>query len=174
MNHPQQPQQPAWGPPSQQPPWGTPPPQPRKKKTNPAAIVGLGCLGAFALFIIIGTLASVIGGDTPAKDSKPTAKAPAYEVVQQDDSGNMRNVVVEVDSTKDLRAVFDAITEDLTDEAGYFVEINCSTGGTKDVDNRLANGRYAVGNMGQAATGLDEGGSEFSTHKGRSCPDKSR
>ncbi|MFM9675786.1 hypothetical protein [Streptomyces brasiliscabiei] len=70
--------------------------------------------------------------------------------------------------------MFNAVAEDLTDEAGYYVMINCSTGGTTDVDNRLANGQKAVGNMGAATTGLEEGGTEFSTNKGRSCPDKSR
>ncbi|MDX3068241.1 hypothetical protein PV518_39820 [Streptomyces sp. ND04-05B] len=172
MSHQPHPQQPGWGPP-QQPSWGTPPPRPPKKK-NPAAVVGLGCLGAFALFIIIGTLASMIGEDTSGKDGKPKAKAPAYEVVQQEKHGNKRTVVVEVDTTKNLRAVFDAVTEKLTDEAGYYVMINCSTGGTKDLDNRLANGQKAVGNMGAATTGLEEGGTEFSTNEGRSCPDKTR
>jgi ABC-type oligopeptide transport system substrate-binding subunit len=104
------------------------------------------------------------------EDSTP---APAYKVVQQDNSGNQRQVTVEVDTTKDLRAVFDDVTDSLTDEAGYFISINCSSGGTGTSDNRLANGKYAVGNIGAAATGLDEGGSEFSTNKGRSCPAKS-
>lgn len=107
-----------------------------------------------------------------ASSKSSAAKTPAYKVVQQDTSGNQRQVVVEVGTTKDLRAVFDAVAKTLKDEAGYFIDINCSTGGTKDVDNRLANGKLARGNMGAASTGLDEDGTEFSTNKGRSCPDK--
>lgn len=114
-------------------------------------------------------------GDDKAssKSSSPAAKAktPAYKIVEQETSGNTRQVVIEVDTTKDLKAVFTAVTKTLKDEAGYFIDINCSTGGTKTVDNRLATGKLARGNMGAAATGLDEDDSEFSTNKGRTCPD---
>lgn len=108
-----------------------------------------------------------------SKSSSPAAKAktPAYKIVEQETSGNTRQVVVEVDSLTGLKAVFTAVTKKLTDEAGYFIDINCSTGGTKTVDNRLATGKLARGNMGAAATGLDEDDSEFSTNKGRTCPD---
>ncbi|MEV8353183.1 hypothetical protein ACFVTT_34050 [Streptomyces niveus] len=103
-------------------------------------------------------------------DSKPASPPPAYKVAEQDTTGNVRNVTVEVESTKNLRAVFDDVIKDLDDEAGYHVLINCSTGGTGTSDNRLANGKYAVGNMGAAATGLEEGASEFTTNEGRTCP----
>lgn len=103
-------------------------------------------------------------------DSKSTPAAPDYKITKQGKSGNSRNVEVSVDSTKDLEAVFNAVVEDLTDEAGYFVYINCSSGGTDTVDNRLANGKLARGTMGQAATGLDDGATEFETVKGKTCP----
>ena len=138
---------------------------PRAEKAG-KKILKFGCLPAFAIVILLIIVGSALdNGDD-------NAKAPAYKVVQQDTSGNTRNVTVEVATTKNLRAVFDAVTNDLDDEAGYWVVINCSTGGTKSVDNRLANGKYAVGRMGAAATGLDDGDSEFSTNKGRSCPSK--
>ncbi|MET9729659.1 hypothetical protein ABZZ79_03030 [Streptomyces sp. NPDC006458] len=105
-----------------------------------------------------------------ASSTDDNADAPAYKVVTQDASGNKRNVVVEVDTAKGLRAVFDAVVGDLTDEAGYYIMINCSTGGTADLDNRLANGQKAIGRMGAATTGLEEGGTEFSTNDGRTCP----
>ncbi|GAA0289461.1 hypothetical protein PV735_05355 [Streptomyces turgidiscabies] len=108
--------------------------------------------------------------DTDSGDSK--AAAPPYKIVKQEARGKTRNLTVEVNTTKDLRGVFDSVTNDLSVEAGYWVIINCSTGGTASVDNRLANGRYAVGNMGAAVTGLNEGGSDFSINKDRSCPDK--
>jgi hypothetical protein len=60
----------------------------------------------------------------------------------------------------------------LDDEAGYFVYINCSTGGTAGADNRLANGRYAKGNIGVATTGLNDGDKEFEPVEGRDCPAK--
>lgn len=122
-----------------------------------AAIVGAAALGLTAC-----------SSSSNSGDAK--AEAPPYKIVKQDESGNTRNVTVQVQTTKDLRSVFDSVTDSLTEEAGYWVYINCSTGGTKSVDNRLANGRYAVGRMGAAATGLKDKGSEFSTNKDRSCP----
>lgn len=105
-----------------------------------------------------------------SSDDKPAAKAPAYKITQQEDSGNQRNVSVEVTSTKDLRAVFDDVAAKLTEPAGYFVDINCATGGTKGADNRLANGRKAVGRIGAASTGLDDGKTDYKANTGRTCP----
>lgn len=111
---------------------------------------------------------TLVGCSGDSSDSTPAA--PDYKITEQDTSGNSRNVEVSVDSTKQLKAVFDAVTGDLKDEAGYHIYINCSTGGTTAVDNRLANGRLARGNMGQAATGLKDGETEFETVSGRTCP----
>jgi len=111
--------------------------------------------------------------DSSSASNKPTpAAAPDYKVVKQDDSGNQRQITVEVDTTKGLRAVFDDVTKDLTEEAGYLIEINCATGGTESMDNRLANGNLAIGNIGAASTGLEEGGKRFELVDGRSCPAK--
>lgn len=103
-------------------------------------------------------------------DSEPKAEVPKYTVVERDTQGNQRNVVVEVDSTEGLRAVFDDVVSGLEGEAGYHVSINCSSGATKRADNRLANGRYAVGAIGSASTGLAEGEKDFSENDGRTCP----
>jgi len=91
-------------------------------------------------------------------------------VVHHDTEGNQRRIVVEVDTDANLDAVFDDIIDDLTDDAGYYISINCFTGGTAEVDNRLANGRYALGGIGQATTSLDHGESEFERVDGRTCP----
>ncbi|MFJ2515599.1 hypothetical protein ACIPEL_36280 [Streptomyces griseoviridis] len=182
MSHQQYPQQP-YGQPQFQPP----PP----KKSPLGKILGFGCLGIVGLFVLLGIIGAVVGDtsttshDSGSSESKPTASAkdqakkpaaeavkdvPKYTLVRQDKTGNKRTVVAEVDTTSHLRAVFDAVTARLTDEAGYFVMINCSTGGTKTVDNRLANGQKAVGRLGEATTGLDDGHTEFSTNEGRTCP----
>jgi hypothetical protein len=126
-----------------------------------------------AAVLIVG---AALGSNDDSNDAKPApakssaARTPAYKVVHQDDSGNQRYVTVEVTSTKGLRAVFDDIAGKLTEDAGYFVEINCSTGGTKGADNRLANGRKAVGTIGKASMGLDDGQTEYEANKGRTCP----
>lgn len=131
-------------------------------------IAKFGCL---PIAVLVGIALALSGGEddtTTSSDAKP----PAYNVVQHDKTGNQRQIVIEVDTTDSLRAVFDAVTGQLDDDAGYYVQINCSTGGTKTMDNRLANGRYAVGRLGAATTGLNEGDTEFSTNPDRTCPDK--
>lgn len=96
----------------------------------------------------------------------PAASAPEYEVVSRADD----QVIVEVASTDRLEAVFEDVKRSIDEDGGWFVTINCSTGATAGSDNRLANGRYAVGNIGAARTGLDEGESDFEAVSGRECP----
>lgn len=142
------------------------PPTPEQAARNKK--VALGCLLPIgALFVIV---VAIVLSDSSESGDKPSANTPAYQVVKQDPDGNKRDVVVEVDTTEDLRAVFDAVTDNLSEEAGYYITINCSTGATENTDNRLANGQYAIGRMGRATTGLDEGGTEFSTNDDRTCP----
>ncbi|MFD8726161.1 hypothetical protein ACFV2H_51725 [Streptomyces sp. NPDC059629] len=64
-------QQPGWGSPQQ--PYGIPPfqPQPPKKKPSAGKIVGLGCLGVFGLFVLLGAIGSAVGGGKT--DTKTTA-----------------------------------------------------------------------------------------------------
>ena len=56
------------------------------------------------------------------------------------------------------------------DEGGYFVSINCAVGGTAAVDNRQANGKFAIGTRGAAITGLSQGQSEAELLAGATCP----
>lgn len=113
------------------------------------------------------------GSSDDKADSKPAPAPITYKIAKQDTSGNQRQVTVEVPTAKGLRAVFDVVTDKLKGDAGYFVSINCTTGGSKASDNRLANGRYARGNTGVATTGLKDGEKEFETVEGATCPDKS-
>lgn len=53
---------------------------------------------------------------------------------------------------------------------GYFVSINCTEGGTRDVDNRVANGKFAIGPIGAARTGLNQRRYELALVDGAKCP----
>lgn len=99
----------------------------------------------------VATLTSTLAACSSVED-KPTA-APAYQITRQDSTGNQRVVSVEVDTIENLRAVFGDVAAKLDEEAGYFVETNCSTSGTETSDNRLANGKKAVGSIGQQRPG---------------------
>lgn len=144
------------------------PPRPPRRRMARQSKIALIIAGAV---VAAGGILSVVDPEDGTAGTTPTAKIPAYTVTDQDSSGNKRDVIVEVDSTKDLRGVFDDVAKGLTEEAGYYIMINCSTGGTKSVDNRLANGQVAIGRMGAATTGLEAGATEFSTNAGRTCPD---
>lgn len=110
-------------------------------------------------------LAGGCGGD-PVPAGPP---APAYRVVSQTGGA----IVAEVDALPagdGLRGIFEAIRAGVTAEGGYWVRINCATGGTAAADRRLANGRFGVGRRGEAATGLKAGRVEFAVVDGAACP----
>ncbi|PWI08111.1 hypothetical protein DIZ27_24650 [Streptomyces sp. NWU339] len=112
------------------------------------------------------TACSISVSDNSEPDGRPAraAKVPAYEITRQDDSGAQRVVVVEVETTERMESVFEAVAAELTDDAGWFIEIDCADGG------RLANDKKAVGSAGAAATGLDDGRTEYEALPGATCP----
>lgn len=115
------------------------------------------------------TLTTACGNSGAAGvDSKP--KPPAHEIVERDDRGNTSYITIEVDTTKNLKAVFDAVAAQYTNEGGYFIYINCSTGNTETFENRLAVGKKAVGSIGSATTGLEDGSTNFEKLADRTCP----
>ena len=132
--------------------------------------------GAALVLVVLGGLAAAVTPDDGG-DGQPTAAAapavPAYKVVEARKKGMAGYVTVEVKAMPPdggLRAVFDDVRKRYPKDGGYFVTINCATGGTAKVDNRLANGRYAVGREGEAATGLDDGKAEFEVLPDAACP----
>lgn len=124
---------------------------------------------AAVLLAALATLTACSSSDD-SSDSKPAADAPAYRITEQDDSGNQRTVRVEVKTADHIEDVFEDVAGKLTEEAAWFVEINCQTGGTGKADNRLGNGRKAVGTIGAAGTGLADGETEFEALPDPKCP----
>lgn len=103
--------------------------------------------------------------------SPTAASVPVYRLEIGEKPSTLQ---VYVDNTPTLseahQIVADLQSQYTGDADGYFVTISCSEGGTRDVDNRLAKGKFAVGNIGAARTGLDEGGREVSLVEGSKCP----
>ncbi|MGK5529349.1 hypothetical protein [Streptomyces sp. URMC 129] len=116
------------------------------------------------------TACSSDSDDATETDETTDHVTPAYTITSQDNRGTQTYLDVQVDTADGLESVFEAVIADLDTEAGYFVSINCATGSTDAQDNRLANGRYALGGTGAAATGLAEGETEFEPVAGATCP----
>ncbi|MER5893049.1 hypothetical protein [Streptomyces sp. NPDC001876] len=127
---------------------------------------------------VLVTLAATLALNGCADDSSNTgsdgvqdgnkAAAVAYKITEREEVGAVRNILVQVDSDDQLRAVFDAVKAELTEEAVYVVGIECTTGGD-EYDRRLANGRYVVGAAGSAEAGLPAGTTEYQA-AGGTCP----
>ncbi|MYR46609.1 hypothetical protein [Streptomyces sp. SID5910] len=120
---------------------------------------------ATAAVLLAAALATLTACSSDDSTDAAPKNTPAYEITRQDDSGNQRIVTVEVKTTDGMQDVFEDVAGKLSEDAGYFVEINCAPGGA-----RLANGKKAVGNMGAAATGLDDGKSEYEAQPNAKCP----
>lgn len=117
--------------------------------------------------LALGALALALSGCSSAE--KP--ESPPYVVVDELDKENAHQVTVAVDSDDDLRAVFDAVIEEKANEdGGWYVTIVCGEDANLDGRDNIANGRHAIGSMGQAVTGLDDGESEFELVDGATCP----
>lgn len=139
--------------------------QQRKPPNKTVLIVLSGIAGVLVLVLCVGIIGALVSGD----EEQPAATVPAYKVVSEDG----REIVVEVDALPDgdgLKAIFDQVRTKDRPDGGYSVRINCSTGGTAAADNRLANGRFGIGNLGEAQTGLKNGEVTFDVNEGRTCP----
>ncbi|MEE1940674.1 hypothetical protein V1L54_14885 [Streptomyces sp. TRM 70361] len=122
-------------------------------------------LAAFACLLLPVTACQQSDSDA-ASEPTPT-EMPLYSVIEEEESGPSRNIVVEVSTTEGLRLVFDDVVARLTDEAGYVVRINCAG---SYPENRLATGRYAAGDTGATVTGLKRNQKEFKPAPGAECP----
>lgn len=142
-------------PPGQQPPAAPPP---GRRRTNAIILGVVGAVLAVVLLIVI--IGAVAGGDEDV---------PAYTVTRDQQTFT---ATVDFDDEADLRAVFEDVREKNSDlpDGGYDVMINCSTGGTTEAPARLAWGRFAVGGLGAAQTGLEKGGSELKLMDSVRCP----
>lgn len=109
-------------------------------------------------------------GTTAEPDSAAKPDAPTYKITKQTERGAQHYIDVEVQSTDRLTDVFAAVAAGLTDEAGYFVAINCAAGSSSEQAHRLANGTIAIGDKGTAATGLPAGQKQFTQVDGATCP----
>lgn len=146
---------------------------------------GIIVAAAVGVLVVVAGIASLVGGDDeerePAAASSTTSDAPEaveepaapeYRIVSDDEVGLAHDVLVAVPDTTDLDRVFEAVIDEVaTEDAGWFVSIICEGGVEDDRTDGYFNvgfGRHAVGNEGEARTGLADGESEFSA-TGSTC-----
>lgn len=100
----------------------------------------------------------------------PTNAAPPYTVATEGKPGRLIVTVDQLYTVDQMAQIIQDLQGKYTREDGYYVQINCSRGGTSSVDNRLANGKFAVGPIGAVRTGLESGQYELTPVAGAKCP----
>lgn len=116
-----------------------------------------------------GTDQSATLAGTSAGGSK--VPVPAYQLEIGQKPGSLRVSVDRLYTLPEMTEIVADLQRRYSDRPdGYFVQINCSLGGTPTVDNRLANAKFAVGRIGAARTGLDDGAREVTMVEDRKCP----
>lgn len=97
--------------------------------------------------------------------------APPFEVEgPPSSSGEIRVIVDRTITEGEAYVIAELIRGDLSEPGGYFVSINCRTGGTDTFDNRQGNATIAVGELGMAQTGFVREGATVELVEGRTCP----
>ncbi|GBF17705.1 hypothetical protein Br6_05112 [Rhodococcus sp. Br-6] len=139
--------------------------------------------GIVAAIVAIAVLGSAVGNsdddETQAAAISTSAAPAAVEPVQpatytlHEDGKRGYRALVQTAEAPRLQAAWKQIRTQLADTmpaGGYFVTFDCAIGDdpTKAA-NRLANAKIAIGALGAAQTGLDEGGNEFKMNKGARC-----
>lgn len=128
-------------------------------------------LGAVLSVTIVGACATEPSTDAAAPSDVSTAAAPAYRLQIGKKPSSLEVYVSKMPTYGEAQAIIADLQRKFEDkDDGYFVSINCSEGGTRDVDNRLGNGKFAIGAIGAARTGLDEGQYEVALVDGAKCP----
>ncbi|SIJ38966.1 Uncharacterised protein [Mycobacteroides abscessus subsp. bolletii] len=98
-------------------------------------------------------------------------QVPDYRLESGDKPTDLRVVIDRLYPADEMTAIITDLQRRYADQDnGYFVRINCSSGGTRSVDNRLANGKFAVGSIGGLRTGLKAGAYELTPVAGAQCP----
>ncbi len=107
----------------------------------------------------------------PAAASNPTVAVPPYQLETGKKASSLRVTVDRVHTLPEMTAIVADLQRRFADHPdGYFVQINCNLGGTAAIDNRLANAKFAVGRIGAARTGLNDGDREVNLVEGQKCP----
>ncbi|GAA3851687.1 hypothetical protein GCM10023084_02400 [Streptomyces lacrimifluminis] len=151
----QNPQQPGWGAPPQGPGWDAPPAP--KKKSSFGKILGFGCLGIVALFVIVTVIAAALGGgdssDSSNKDKAVAAEAkkPTKETVaEKSQAAQFKDCVAKSGTATEKTAVKHVTkvtgvdkSNDIMDAAEVFTDYSGGLLGEHGSDGKLIASAFA-------------------------------
>lgn len=145
-----------------------PKPQGFSRKTG---FIILGVLAALVLMAIIGALGG--GGDdsdsTASSTSSPSA--PAYRLEIGEKPSTLNVFVPKLPTAGETSLIVEDLQGQYSGkDDGYFVRIYCESSSHLESGNILANAKFAVGNIGAARTGLNDGEKEIKAINGAQCP----
>ena len=141
-----------------------------KKRDHPLLLAAIaGVLG-------VGLLGQVVTGCGSDRSETPTNSPSAGPVpdyrLQVGEKPSTLNVYVTALPTEDQASqiVGDLQNKYAGHDDGYFVSIYCEESGQFESGNRLVNAKFAIGNIGAARTGLNDGESEIRPVANAQCP----
>lgn len=168
QQHPQQPgwgapQQPGYGPPNQT-AWGAPPPPPKKSPLG--KILGFGCLGIVALFVILAAIGAALGGDDTSSDTssndkaitaedqpqaeEPTSKAPVKKPAEKSQAQQFKDCVAKSGTATEKQAITHVTkvtgadkSNDILDAAEVFTDYTGGLLGEHGPDGKLIASAFA-------------------------------
>lgn len=110
------------------------------------------------------TTATDAATTTPRATTSPKPATPVIDWTSQRDGYAIDVRIVANYAADQLPIVLETIQDRTTEIGGYFVQIRCDS-----TDVVLANGKFAVGPLGAAQTGLSVGEREFEPRAGTTC-----
>lgn len=110
-------------------------------------------------------------GAASGTSSETPGSVPQYRLQVGKKSSSLEVYVAKLPTPSEASAIVGDLQTKYADrEDGYFVTISCEESGKYESGNRLANGKFAVGSIGAARTGLEEGTSQITPVPDAQCP----
>jgi hypothetical protein len=168
QHHPQQPEQPYNQPyqqpyqPQQSQGWGVPPQAPQPPKKSAGKKVGLGCLGAFGVIVILGVIGSAVGGGSGSDTgssvtaaSTPTSGSKAEQPAKEEQPAAAEDTPVKV--TAKTTAFTKSILADGSSYTSVLVTVKNDSGEAVDVNPLYFSITDTNGTKHAAELAVDEG-----------------
>ncbi|MGU3654095.1 DUF2510 domain-containing protein [Mycolicibacterium sp. A43C] len=148
-----------------------PPPKPKPQGFSRKTIL----FGVLAVFVVVAIISAFGGGGDNSSPSSASStsvpSAPAYRLEAGEKPSTLNVYVPKLPTAGQTSLIVEDLQNQYSDrDDGYFVRIYCESSSELESGNILANARFAVGNIGAARTGLDDGDKEIKAINGAQCP----